>query len=139
MNKTNSYSQTMRNAHEAGPLMSIPLFLLAIGSLFIGYLSKDMIIGLGSTFWGNSIFILSASNSFIEAEYLPYHIKAIPLIFSHLGIFFAYHTTQFLSNGRVMGSAVDKLATESFQKHLMFYRFATSPACIKIYVFFNQK
>lgn len=28
---------------------------------------------------------------FVDAEYLPYHIKIIPLIFSHLGIFFAYN------------------------------------------------
>ena len=30
--------------------MGIPLLVLAIGSLFIGYLSKDMIVGLGTTF-----------------------------------------------------------------------------------------
>jgi hypothetical protein len=54
-----------------------------------------MIIGLGSSFWGNSIFILSDNLSYLEAEYLPYHIKMIPFIFSHLGLFFAYHTTSF--------------------------------------------
>lgn len=36
--------------------------------------------------------------SFLEAEYLPYHIKVLPLIFSHVGILFAYHTTSFLSH-----------------------------------------
>jgi NADH-ubiquinone oxidoreductase chain 5 len=30
--------------------MSIPLILLAIGSLFVGYITKDMIIGLGTPF-----------------------------------------------------------------------------------------
>jgi NADH-ubiquinone oxidoreductase chain 5 len=30
--------------------MSIPLIVLAFGSLFVGYLTKDMIIGLGSNF-----------------------------------------------------------------------------------------
>ena len=139
MNKTNAYAQVMRNAHEAGPLMSIPLFLLAIGSLFIGYISKDMIIGLGSTFWGNSIFMLSKNNTFIEAEYLPYYVKAIPLVFSHLGILFAYHTTQFLSNGQALGNFLNKLATESFQKHLVFYQFHTNKFWIQFYTFFNQK
>jgi hypothetical protein len=30
--------------------MSIPLIVLATGSLFVGYMTKDMIIGLGSGF-----------------------------------------------------------------------------------------
>jgi len=30
--------------------MTLPLFLLSFGSLFIGYLSKDMFIGMGSDF-----------------------------------------------------------------------------------------
>jgi len=30
--------------------MSIPLIVLAFGSLFVGYATKDMIIGLGSSF-----------------------------------------------------------------------------------------
>jgi NADH-ubiquinone oxidoreductase chain 5 len=65
--------------------MGIPLLVLAVGSLFLGYCSKDMIVGLGSAFWGNSIFVLSEHTSYLEAEYLPYHIKAIPLIFGHIG------------------------------------------------------
>jgi hypothetical protein len=35
--------------------------------------------------------MLSKHIVFVDAEYLPYHIKIIPLIFSHLGIFFAYN------------------------------------------------
>jgi len=35
--------------------------------------------------------MLSKNIMFVDAEYLPYHIKIIPLIFSHLGIFFAYN------------------------------------------------
>lgn len=128
--------------------MGIPLILLAFGSLFVGYLSKDMIIGLGSTFWGNSIFVLSEHMSFLEAEYLPYHIKVLPLIFSHFGIFFAYHTTCFLSNPSVEeihDGTVGKEDTQrtismmSFQKSIVFYKFHMQTPLIKIYTFFNQK
>jgi NADH-ubiquinone oxidoreductase chain 5 len=38
------------HAHEPQARMSIPLIILAFGSLFVGYLTKDMIIGLGSGF-----------------------------------------------------------------------------------------
>jgi NADH:ubiquinone oxidoreductase subunit 5 (subunit L)/multisubunit Na+/H+ antiporter MnhA subunit len=35
------------NSHESNIVMSLPLFLLSIGGLFIGYLSKDIFIGVG--------------------------------------------------------------------------------------------
>jgi proton-translocating NADH-quinone oxidoreductase chain L len=91
LNKTNAFARTTSQAHEPGIIMSLPLMLLAAASVFIGYLGKDMIIGVGSAFWGNSLLILSKNMVFIDAEYLPYHIKIIPLVFSHLGIFFAYN------------------------------------------------
>jgi NADH:ubiquinone oxidoreductase subunit 5 (subunit L)/multisubunit Na+/H+ antiporter MnhA subunit len=122
-----------------------------------------MIIGLGSTFWGHSIFTLSHSVSFIEAEYLPYHIKMIPFFFSHLGIFFAFNTTQFIPSlsenfvfplvksptsspsGNVHNELVTNsnnstsIFTSSFQKNIVFYNFHTKDTVIKIYTFFNQK
>ena len=45
-------------AHEGEIFMSLPLIILAIFSIFFGYLTKDMFIGLGSSyFMDNSIFI----------------------------------------------------------------------------------
>lgn len=140
--------------------MGIPLVLLAIGSLFVGYLSKDMIIGLGTPFWGHSLFILTENVTFLEAEYLPYHIKLIPFIFSHIGIFVAYNTTFFLSSlqpslssqtaslsnsslhvvSSGKPSALDgDLAQLSVEKNLLFFNFHTRKEIIKIYTFFNQK
>jgi NADH:ubiquinone oxidoreductase subunit 5 (subunit L)/multisubunit Na+/H+ antiporter MnhA subunit len=37
-------------AHEPQIYMSLPLLALAVGSLFVGFFTKDMIIGLGSPF-----------------------------------------------------------------------------------------
>jgi NADH-ubiquinone oxidoreductase chain 5 len=55
LNKNNSFKQFICSTpghpmHEADILMGLPLVLLAFGSLFVGYLTKDMIIGLGSPF-----------------------------------------------------------------------------------------
>jgi len=50
LNKSNSFKQYVLNAHDASAIAAIPLILLAIGSMFIGYLTKDMIIGIGSSF-----------------------------------------------------------------------------------------
>src|SRR3546814_17414587 len=45
----------IENAHESGWKMLLPLAILAIPSIFIGYLTKDLFIGLGSDFWGSSL------------------------------------------------------------------------------------
>src|SRR6201747_1055507 len=46
------------NAHEGNIFMSLPLIILAIFSIFFGYITKDIFIGLGSDFFSdNSIFI----------------------------------------------------------------------------------
>ncbi len=102
LNKSNSFKQYILNTHDASIIAAIPLILLAIGSMFIGYITKDMIIGIGSIFWGQSLFILTENISYIEAEYLPYYIKLIPFIFSHFGILFAYHISFFLSNNYIV-------------------------------------
>jgi NADH:ubiquinone oxidoreductase subunit 5 (subunit L)/multisubunit Na+/H+ antiporter MnhA subunit len=102
-----------------------------------------MIIGLGSGFWGHSIFILSKNISFLEAEYLPYSIKLIPFLFSHFGVFVAYHTSFVLSGdtySMLNTSNPTNRAKLSFQKHIVFYDFFMSkPIFIKVYTYFNQK
>ena len=46
----------MEGAHDAPIAMALPLFILSIGSIFIGYCTRDMIIGVGTDFWGNALF-----------------------------------------------------------------------------------
>jgi len=65
--------------------MAFPLFALCIASIFIGYLTRDMIIGLGTTFWGQSLFTLPENLVMIDAEFLPHSIKIIPVVFSLTG------------------------------------------------------
>jgi hypothetical protein len=36
------------NTHESNFPMALPLFILSCGGLVIGFLSKDLIIGLGN-------------------------------------------------------------------------------------------
>jgi NADH-ubiquinone oxidoreductase chain 5 len=40
----------MSGVHEAPFRMALPLFILSICSIFIGYLTRDMMIGLGTDF-----------------------------------------------------------------------------------------
>ena len=71
--------------------MGISLGLLAFGSIFIGYISKDMFVGLGSNFWNNSIYINPINNQMIDAEFLPTFFKILPVILSFSGLFGAFY------------------------------------------------
>lgn len=138
LNKTNSYKSFMGHPHEANLILGLPLALLALGSLFVGYLTKDMIVGLGTAFWGNSLLILSKNMSYLEAEYLPFYVKIIPFIFSHIGIIIAYHTTCYISGSSTLNLKQPSWAIiNTHQKNLIYFNFLKE--IIKIYTFFSQK
>ncbi|KAG6968473.1 hypothetical protein JG688_00005789 [Phytophthora aleatoria] len=91
LSETNAYKNIIKNAHDVSLEMGIPLGLLAFGSIFIGYISKDMFVGLGSNFWNNSIYIDPLNNQMIDAEFLPTFFKLLPVILSFCGLFSAFY------------------------------------------------
>nr|YP_009348187.1 NADH dehydrogenase subunit 5 [Corallina officinalis]APX55297.1 NADH dehydrogenase subunit 5 [Corallina officinalis]QJF58201.1 NADH dehydrogenase subunit 5 [Corallina officinalis] len=89
INNSNSHRILLNKVHESSFLMYFPLITLAIGSLFIGFLTKDFFIGPGTSFWNNSIFTLPVNSIYFEAEFLPTGIKWLPFGLSFLGIILA--------------------------------------------------
>ena len=87
---TSAFKSTLNKTHEAPFLMAFPLILLALGSIFVGYLGKDMMIGLGTNFWGNSLFVLPKNLILLESEYIPQTQKWVPLVWTALGIGLAF-------------------------------------------------
>ena len=81
-----------KHAHEGDLFLSLPLVILAIFSIFFGYITKDIFIGLGSGFFmDNSIFIHPVHEIMIDTEYgVPTMFKLLPfgftVIFSMLAI-----------------------------------------------------
>lgn len=75
-----------KNAHEGNIFMSLPLVILAIFSIYFGYLTKDIYVGLGSGFFNNnSIFIHPIHEVLISAEFgLSTIVKLLPFIFTIL-------------------------------------------------------
>jgi NADH-ubiquinone oxidoreductase chain 5 len=71
-------------AHEGDIFMSLPLIILAIFSIFFGYISKDIFIGLGSGFFiDNSIFIHPVREIMLNTEFaVPTLFKLLPLFFT---------------------------------------------------------
>ena len=87
---TAGHKQAVKNVHEAPFLMALPLLLLAIGAIFAGYLGRDMMIGCGTNFWGNSLFTLPQNISLVEAEWIPEMQKLVPLLATFSGFALAY-------------------------------------------------
>ena len=108
-------------AHEGDIFMSLPLILLAIFSIFFGYMTKDIFIGLGSDFFSdNSLFIHPKHEILLDTEF------AVPTLFKLLPLFF----TLFLS-------FVSILFTEFYPKLLI--NFKLSYLGYSIFSFLNQR
>ena len=75
-----------KSAHEGNIFMSLPLIILAIFSIFFGYITKDMFIGLGSSFFSdNSLFIHPLHEIMLDTEFaVPTLFKLLPLVFTIL-------------------------------------------------------
>jgi NADH-ubiquinone oxidoreductase chain 5 len=87
---TAAYKSSLKKVHDAPLLMASTLILLAFGSIFVGYLAKDMMIGLGTDFWSNALFVFPQNSVLLESEYIPQSQKFVPLIFTLLGAISAY-------------------------------------------------
>jgi len=73
-----------KHAHEGDIFMSLPLIVLAIFSIFFGYITKDIFIGLGSGFFSdNSLFIHPSHEIMLDTEFaVPTLFKLLPLVFT---------------------------------------------------------
>ena len=110
------------NSHEANLSVIIPLLILALFSIFFGYIFSDLFVGVGSDFFGNSLFIHPNNISIIEAEFsIPIFIKLLPLILSLFGAItaiFLYHNAPEFVNGLTETSLGKKIYTFLIGKYL---------------------
>ena len=119
LSETNAYRKIIQQSHDVSLQMGLVLGLLAFGSIFIGYLTKDLFIGLGTTFWNNTIFIHFQHNQIIDAEFIPFFFKSLPVFFSFLGLWCAVYLY-------------------FFEFHFL-YKLKISKKGLQIYNFLNKK
>ena len=82
----NAPRQTYLNVHESSMSVIIPLSFLSIFSIFFGFVFSDLFVGIGTDFFGNSIFIHPNNITLIEAEFsIPLIYKLLPAILSIIG------------------------------------------------------
>jgi NADH-ubiquinone oxidoreductase chain 5 len=110
-----------KNAHEGDMFLNSPLIILAIFSIFFGFLTKDIFIGLGSGFFSdNSLFIHPSHEIMLDTEF------AVPILFKLLPFFFT-----------ILLSVISVLLSEFLPKLLINFKF--SKLGYNIFSFFNQR
>jgi NADH-ubiquinone oxidoreductase chain 5 len=88
------------SAHEGDIFMLTPLIILAIFSIFFGFLTKDIYVGLGSSFFtDNSLFIHPSHEILLNTEFIvPTLFKLLPFIFT-ISLFIIYFLfSEFIAN-----------------------------------------
>ncbi len=80
-----SYPNAPKNdylhSHEASLSVVIPLTILSLFSIFFGFVFSDLFVGIGTDFFGNSIFTHPTHITLVEAEFsLPLLLKLLPTI-----------------------------------------------------------
>jgi NADH-ubiquinone oxidoreductase chain 5 len=142
INNANGFKSSFQNACDASISMGLPLFFLSICSIFIGFLTKDLFIGLGSPFWNNSIFILPVNSNMLDAEFIPFFIKWVPVIVSVFSaslsilLYHNFSTTIFNMSMILIFQVVysfvnrkwflDRLQNEFFAKVILKFGYSTS-------------
>jgi NADH-ubiquinone oxidoreductase chain 5 len=110
-----------KQAHEGDIFMSLPLIILAIFSIFFGYITKDIFIGLGSGFFeDNALFIHPSHEIILDTEFgVPVMFKLLPLVFT------------------LLLSIISIMLSEYFSSILIYFKY--SRIGYNIFSFFNQR
>jgi NADH-ubiquinone oxidoreductase chain 5 len=110
-----------KQAHEGNIWMSLPLIILAVFSIFFGYITKDIYIGLASGFFiDNSIYIHPSHEIMLNTEFaVPTFFKILPLILT------------------ISLSLLSIMLSELFPSLLIYFKF--SKLGYYLFSFFNQR
>jgi NADH-ubiquinone oxidoreductase chain 5 len=118
-------------AHEGDIFLNIPLIILAVFSIFFGFLTKDIFIGLGTGFFSdNSLFIHPNHEILLDTEFaVPVLFKLLPLFFtvslSILSILFSEFTPNLLINFKFssLGYNVFSFFNQRFYVELIYNKY----------------
>lgn len=119
LSRPNGFKSVICRAYDSSYAICISLAVLSVPSIFFGYFTKDMFIGIGTDFWGNSIYVDPKHYNRIDSEFIPIIFKLLPVFFSLLGVTLAFYCYVF--NSRLV------------------YQMKTSNIGRSLYNFFNRK
>ena len=88
--KPRASAEVMAHVHESPSVMTLPLFVLALGAIFSGWLGYELFVGHDmAAFWGDSIFILPTHMAMENAHHVPSWVKLLPIVLASSGVLLA--------------------------------------------------
>jgi NADH-ubiquinone oxidoreductase chain 5 len=96
--KPNGVRPVICFAHETFSYMFIALCVLAVPSIFIGFCTKDMIVGVGSDFFGTAIYNNPKTLHVFDAEFVEFFYKILPVTLSIFGACLSFVLYNFQSS-----------------------------------------
>jgi NADH-ubiquinone oxidoreductase chain 5 len=130
----NGHIKYYQHAHESDMFISLPLVILAIFSIFFGFITKDVFIGLGSAFFiDNSLFVHPAHEIMLDTEFaVPVLFKILPFVFTvlftGLAIILPEHLYGFIFNFKFskLGYSIFGLFNQRFLIELFYNKYITN-------------
>lgn len=119
LTEPSGHKNVIRFAADVPNAITLVLGLLAIPSIFVGFYSKDMIVGFGTEFFGTAIYVPLENVNIFDCEFIDLFYKLLPVNLSLLG-------------------AISSFILYTFNYKLLF-AIKTSFVGKKIYNFFNRK
>lgn len=114
----------LTNIHELTTSMAFSLAVLAFGSIFLGYLAKDLFIGFGTLFWEGAVFHAPAfSGAQLTGEFLPFSVKILPFAGSMLsvGLVFVFNHSRFSTSAANLFRNDSARALHRFLSHKWYF------------------
>jgi len=103
-------AHVMEHVHESPQIMLIPLYVLAAGSIFAGWIGYEAFVGEHSAeFWRQSILVLPEHDSIAAAHHVPGWVKALPIAAGLIGIGVAYGF--YIRDPRIPARLAERLQT----------------------------
>ena len=79
--------EVLSHVHESPMVMLAPLFVLALGAIFAGYLGYDLFVGEErAAFWGDALLVLPANDTLEAIHHVPAWVVWLPLVMAVSGI-----------------------------------------------------
>ena len=96
--KPNGYKSVIGFSKETFSNISIALCCLALPSIFVGFYTKDLIVGVGNDFFGASIYVNPKTLHVFDAEFTDFFYKILPVALSLTGSVLSFFLYNFQSN-----------------------------------------
>lgn len=119
LSKPNGYKKVLSYSGDSGFNICIALASLAVPSMLVGYYTKDMIVGVGTPFFGTAVYVNAFNMNLFDAEFIPTFYKTLPVKLSLFGVLSAYFLYSVRSD--------------------LLFNMKISPIGKKVYDFLNRK